>query len=172
MPVNFLISEMLPVFAALGGILVPASIYLAFNFQGQKSGAGIPVATDIAIALGVLAMLGKRVPVSLKIVLTVLAVIDDLAAIVIIAIFYTSTFDFQAFGIAMAIFAGLLMLNRLKVHNLLPYHAAAGGLVKLLSIMRAEPYCRFRLAQIRKGLFRLHHTHRNFMEMHKLLEGQ
>ncbi|HEY9487887.1 MAG TPA: Na+/H+ antiporter NhaA [Chryseosolibacter sp.] len=117
-------NALLPVFAALGGMLVPAGIYLAFNFNGEKSGAGVPMATDIAFALGVLSMLGKRVPLSLKIFLTALAVIDDLGAIIVIAVFYTNTFDLQAFGIAVAIFAGLIVLNRLKVHNLLPYLAA------------------------------------------------
>ena len=117
-------NALLPVIAALGGMVVPAGMYLVFNFQGERSGAGIPMATDIAFALGVLAMLGKRVPVSLKIFLTALAVIDDLGAMIVIAVFYTSTFDLQAFGIAMAIFTGLLILNRLKVHNLLPYLAA------------------------------------------------
>lgn len=116
-----------PVMAALGGMVVPAGVYLALNWNGERAGAGIPMATDIAFALGVLAMLGKRVPASLKIFLTALAVIDDLGAIIVIAIFYTSTVDLQAFGIAMGIFVLLLVFNRLKIHNLLPY--LVGGVV-------------------------------------------
>lgn len=113
---------LLPVFAALGGMVFPAGMFLLFNWKGEgSSGAGIPMATDIAFALGVLSMLGKRVPASLKIFLTALAVIDDLGAIIVIAIFYTSTLDMISLGIAMGIFATLLLLNRLRVHHLLPY---------------------------------------------------
>lgn len=115
-------NALLPVFAALGGMLFPAGIYLLVNPGGEASdGAGIPMATDIAFALGVLSMLGKRVPASLKIFLTALAVIDDLGAIIVIAVFYTSNLDLTSFGVAMGIFAVLLLLNRLRVHNLLPY---------------------------------------------------
>ncbi|MEX1241712.1 MAG: Na+/H+ antiporter NhaA [Cyclobacteriaceae bacterium] len=120
-------SALLPVLAALGGMLVPAGIFLLLNWGDEGAdGAGIPMATDIAFALGVLSMLGKRVPASLKIFLTALAVIDDLGAIMIIAAFYTKTFNLASFGIAMGIFVALLILNRLKVHNLLPY--LAGGI--------------------------------------------
>ena len=112
----------LPIFGALGGMIVPAGIFLLFNFgPPTQAGAGIPMATDIAFAIGVLSLLGKRVPVSLKIFLTALAVIDDLGAIIIIAIFYTSTIVFLNLFIALGIFAGLLLLNRLKIHNLIPY---------------------------------------------------
>lgn len=114
-------NALLPLFAATGGMVLPAAIYLAFNWGGETSGAGIPMATDIAFALAVLSMLGKRVPLSLKIFLTALAVIDDLGAVMVIAIFYTSSLNLTAFAIAMAIFAVLLVLNRLRVHNLLPY---------------------------------------------------
>ena len=114
-------NALLPVFAALGGMLFPAAIYLALNWNGDRSGAGIPMATDIAFALGVLSMLGKRVPASLKIFLTALAVIDDLGAIVVIAVFYTASLNLQALGVAFAIFALLLILNRMRVHNLIPY---------------------------------------------------
>jgi Na+:H+ antiporter, NhaA family len=114
-------NALLPLFAATGGMVLPGAIYLAFNWGGETSGAGIPMATDIAFALAVLSMLGKRVPLSLKIFLTALAVIDDLGAVMVIAIFYTSSLNLTAFAIAMAIFAVLLVLNRLRVHNLLPY---------------------------------------------------
>ena len=120
-------NAMLPLFAALGGMLFPAGIYLLFNPAGEGSaGAGIPMATDIAFSLAVLSMLGKRVPSSLKIFLTALAVVDDLGAIIVIAIFYTGTLNLASLGIATAIFILLLVLNRLKVHNLLPY--LAGGI--------------------------------------------
>jgi NhaA family Na+:H+ antiporter len=114
-------NALLPVFAALGGMVFPAVIYLALNWNGETGGVGIPMATDIAFALAVLMMLGSRVPVSLKIFLTALAVIDDLGAIIVIAVFYTRSLDLTAFGVAMGIFGVLLILNRLRVHNLVPY---------------------------------------------------
>ncbi len=113
---------LLPIFGALGGMLVPAGLFLLLNFGAEtKSGAGIPMATDIAFALGILSLLGNKVPVSLKIFLTALAVIDDLGAILIIAIFYTKTLLWSNLLIAMGIFALLIALNRLKVKNLIPY---------------------------------------------------
>ena len=112
----------LPIVAAIGGMLVPAGLFIIFNFgKPTQSGAGIPMATDIAFAIGILSLLGNRVPASLKVLLTAIAVIDDLGAIIIIAIFYTSTISFINLGIALAIFAFLLVLNRLKVYNLVPY---------------------------------------------------
>ncbi len=120
-------NAMLPLFAAMGGMLVPAAIYLAINWSGDWSGAGIPMATDIAFALGVLSMLGKRVPASLKVFLTALAVIDDLGAIMVIAIFYTGSLDVQSLAIALGIFAVLIILNRLRISNLIPY--LIGGVV-------------------------------------------
>ncbi|MDZ7900389.1 MAG: Na+/H+ antiporter NhaA [Arcicella sp.] len=113
---------LLPIFAALGGIFIPAGIYLIFNYGTvTQSGAGIPMATDIAFALGILSLLGNKVPTSLKVFLTALAVIDDLCAIIIIAIFYTKTLLLTNLFIALGIFALLLVFNRMKVRNLIPY---------------------------------------------------
>ena len=113
---------LLPISSALGGIILPASIYLIFNYGTlTQSGAGIPMATDIAFALGVLSLLGNKVPTSLKVFLTALAVIDDLGAIIIIAIFYTKTLLWTNLFIALGIFALLLVFNRMRVRNLIPY---------------------------------------------------
>lgn len=113
---------LLPIFGALGGMLVPALIFLIFNIGSTtQSGAGIPMATDIAFALGILSLLGNKVPTSLKVFLTALAVIDDLGAIIIIAIFYTKTILWSNLFIALGIFSFLISLNLLKVRNLIPY---------------------------------------------------
>ena len=119
---------LLPIFGALGGMLVPAGLYLLLNYGTvAHSGAGIPMATDIAFALGILSLLGNRVPLSLKIFLTALAVIDDLGAIFVIAIFYTKTIFWANLCIALGVMAFLFILNRLKVKNLIPY--LVGGVV-------------------------------------------
>ena len=115
-------SATLPLFGALGGMLVPAGLFLLLNFgTDTQAGAGIPMATDIAFAIGILSLLGNRVPASLKIFLTALAVMDDLGAIIVIAIFYTTSIAFINLCIALGIFGVLLLLNRLKVYNLIPY---------------------------------------------------
>jgi len=121
-------NALLPISAAVGGMIFPAAIFLFFNWgtPGQP-GAGIPMATDIAFALGILSLLGNKVPTSLKVFLTALAVIDDLGAIIVIAIFYTKSIAWTYLLIAIAIWLGLLILNRLKVHNLIPY--IVGGIV-------------------------------------------
>jgi len=112
----------LPIFGAIGGMVIPAGVYLIFNFgTNAQSGTGIPTATDIAFAIGILSLLGNRVPASLKIFLTALAVIDDLGAILIIAVFYTTSLSFTNVIIALVIFGFLLLINRLKVHSLIPY---------------------------------------------------
>jgi len=111
-----------PLFGALGGIILPAGLFLLYNYGTEtQSGAGIPMATDIAFALGILSLLGNRVPISLKVFLTALAVVDDLAAIIIIAIFYTKTLLWTKLFIALGIFALLLVFNRMKIRNLMPY---------------------------------------------------
>ena len=115
----------LPISGALGGMLFPALIFFLFNFGTEtQSGIGIPMATDIAFALGVLSLVGNKVPNSLKVFLTALAVIDDLGAIIVIALFYTKTLYFVNLVISLSIFAGLLVLNRMKVNNLWIYLVA------------------------------------------------
>jgi Na+:H+ antiporter, NhaA family len=113
---------LLPIVAALGGVLVPALIHFALNSgTPTQAGIGIPMATDIAFALGVLSLLGNRVPWSLKVFLAALAVMDDLAAIFVIAIFYTGRLSQVWLAAALAIFVGLVVLNRLRVMTLVPY---------------------------------------------------
>jgi NhaA family Na+:H+ antiporter len=115
-------NALLPIFAAIGGLAVPAGIHFAFNAgTPTQAGIGIPMATDIAFAIGVLALLGSKVPASLKIFLVALAVMDDLGAIIIIAVFYTADLALDSLAIALGIFAFLVVLNRLRIMSLLPY---------------------------------------------------
>ncbi len=112
----------LPVFAALGGMIVPALLYTAINAGGEGSpGWGIPVATDIAFSLGVLALLGSRVPLSLKLFLTAFAIVDDIGAVIVIALFYTDELLWANLGIGFALLGALIIVNRLGVRNHLPY---------------------------------------------------
>lgn len=109
--------SLLPVLAAVGGMVVPALIYAMFNYgTATQSGFGIPMATDIAFSLAVLALLGNRVPLSLKIFLTALAIIDDLGAILVIAVFYSHGFSLADFSAAMGLFTLMILLNRLRFH--------------------------------------------------------
>ena len=112
----------LPILAALGGISVPALIHFAFN-RGlpTQSGFAIPMATDIAFVLSVLALAGNRVPLSLKIFLTAIAVIDDLCAIIVIALFYTADLNLNYLAMAGGVAALLVVINRLRVMSLIPY---------------------------------------------------
>ena len=113
----------LPGFAAIGGMLVPALIYLGFNYSDPITQVGwaIPAATDIAFALGIMALLGSRVPTSLKVFLLALAIIDDLGVVVIIALFYTSDLSMLSLIIASLAILGLVGLNRKGVTSLTPY---------------------------------------------------
>ncbi len=119
----------LPVMAALGGMLAPAALYACFN-AGQPSarGWGIPMATDIAFSLGVLALLGRRVPFGLKIFLAALAIADDLGAVLVIALFYTETLSFTSLAIAGAFCVALFGINRRRVSHPLPYLLLGLGL--------------------------------------------
>ena len=112
----------LPIAAALGGMIVPAAVYAVLNRGGDGAeGWGIPMATDIAFALGVLALLGPRVPVGLKVFLAAFAIVDDMGAVLVIAIFYTSSLSWLALGAAAAIIVALFCLNAFKVGALAPY---------------------------------------------------
>lgn len=112
----------LPVLAAVGGMAFPALFHFLFNRGSEfQNGVGIPMATDIAFALGVLALLGSRIPASLKIFLAALAIVDDLGAIAVIALFYTDDLSILFLALALGVFVALVVLNRLKVHNLWVY---------------------------------------------------
>lgn len=109
-------SASLPIFAAIGGMLVPALIFTYFNYGSEyQNGWGIPMATDIAFSLAIISMLGRRVPASLKIFLTALAIVDDLGAILIIAIFYTEKIEFFYLILSGIIMILLIILNAFKV---------------------------------------------------------
>jgi NhaA family Na+:H+ antiporter len=124
-------AALLPILAAFGGALVPALIYVAINLGSDgTSGWGIPMATDIAFALGVLALAGSRVPYALKILLTAIAIIDDLIAVLVIALFYSGSIDFGALGIGFAFLGLLFLMNMLGVRTI-PVYALVGVLVWL-----------------------------------------
>ncbi|NCA86527.1 MAG: Na+/H+ antiporter NhaA [Clostridia bacterium] len=125
----------LPAFAAMGGMLVPALFYVGFNYNSAGwSGWGIPMATDIAFALGVLMLLGKRVPLALKLFVTALAIVDDIGAVVVIALFYTSTISVEALVVAGLLFAFLLALNAMKIYRV-PIYLVIGTLLWVAMLM-------------------------------------
>ncbi|EKE68284.1 Na+/H+ antiporter NhaA [Gallaecimonas xiamenensis] len=127
----------LPVIAAIGGMLAPALVFLTLNFDDpiNRQGWAIPAATDIAFAVGVLALLGKRVPPALKIFLLALAIIDDLGVIIIIALFYTHELSTLSLAIAGAATAVLVLMNLLNVRRLLPYLLV--GAVLWVSVLKS-----------------------------------
>ncbi len=114
---------MLPIIGAVGGMLVPALFYIFINYGNSETivGWAIPSATDIAFSLGVLSLLGSRVPISLKVFLTALAIIDDLGAIVIIAFFYSGDLSIKYLSLMLIAFITLLVLNKFNVKKFLPY---------------------------------------------------
>jgi len=115
-------NALLPVVAAVGGMAVPALIHFSFNHGAStQPGIGIPMATDIAFSLGMLSLLGNKVPPALKIFLTALAIIDDLGAVIIIAVFYTKGFSVMNLAIALGIFGFLIILNRLNIFKIWIY---------------------------------------------------
>jgi NhaA family Na+:H+ antiporter len=129
-------NALLPIFAAVGGICVPALVHFSFNNgKPTQAGIGIPMATDIAFALGVLALIGRRVPASLKVFLTALAVIDDLGAIIVIAVFYTAKLQLAYLIGALAVFGLLVTLNRFRVMSLIPY--LIGGVLMWVLMLKS-----------------------------------
>ena len=124
----------LPIVAAVGGVVVPALIYSFLNAGGPGApGWGVPMATDIAFALGIMALLGNRVPLGLKIFLTALAIVDDIAAVLVIAVFYTAQISWGALGAAAACLLLLAVLGRLGARRPLTY--ALGGIVLWLAVL-------------------------------------
>lgn len=129
-------NALLPVVAAIGGMIIPALIHFLFNSgTATQSGFGIPMATDIAFALGILSLGGRNVPVSLKIFLTALAIIDDLGAITVIALFYTKSFSLIYFSVAIAIFLLLYLLGRRGIYHMAIY--LVGGVIMWYCMLKS-----------------------------------
>ncbi|MGB8190502.1 MAG: Na+/H+ antiporter NhaA [Chitinophagaceae bacterium] len=129
-------NAVLPVLAAAGGMLVPALIHLFFNAGTEtQAGFGIPMATDIAFALGILSLVSNKVPVALKVFLAALAIIDDLGAITVIAIFYAKDFSAYYFFAAMAVFAALFIAGKRKIYSLPLY--LAGGVIMWYCMLKS-----------------------------------
>ncbi len=132
---SILRNALLPIFAALGGMLVPALLHYGFNAGlPSQPGVGIPMATDIAFALGALALLGARIPASLKVFVVAFAVIDDLGAIVMIALFYTDTVALHYLAASLAVWVLLLSLNRFWRIDSIPVYVAGGVLMWALML--------------------------------------
>lgn len=129
-------NTLLPIFAAVGGMLAPALIHLYFNAgTGAQAGIGIPMATDIAFALGILALLGRRIPTSLKVFVVAFAVIDDLGAALLIALFYTAEISLPALLGALGVLLVLITLNRMRVMSLTPY--LIGGVIMWVLMLKS-----------------------------------
>ncbi|WP_319763309.1 Na+/H+ antiporter NhaA [Maridesulfovibrio sp.] len=148
----------LPIFAAVGGMVVPALVYYFFNIgTSSVDGWGIPMATDIAFSLGILSMLGDRVPLSLKVFLTAVAIVDDIGAILVIAVFYSSGVSLWIIGLGILFFICMIILNRLGVRHPLPYlffgclmwlaflksgvHATVAGVLAAMTIPASTRIC-------------------------------
>ncbi len=159
----------LPIIAAIGGMVVPALIYVAFNFGGEGlHGWGIPMATDIAFAVGVMALLGGRVPKALFTFLVALAIVDDLGAVLVIALFYTEDIALGALGMVAVLFAVLMLFNRAGVRHPLPYiivgaflwlamlksgvHATLAGVLTALTIPARPKYEPRRFSELVRNL--------------------
>lgn len=129
-------NALLPMMAAVGGMVAPALIHYSLNVNSPtQAGIGIPMATDIAFALGVLAILGDRIPASLKVFVVAFAVIDDLGAAIVIAVFYTASLSLPYLMGAVAIWMGLVALNRLRVMHLFPY--LLGGIAMWVCMLKS-----------------------------------
>ena len=164
---------LLPIIGAVGGMVVPALIYILININSAETlrGWAIPSATDIAFSLGVLSLLGKRVPLSLKIFLTALAIIDDLGAIVIIAFFYSGNIQISYLLLMAVALGGLILLNRFNVRSFVPYlligillwdfthqsgiHATISGVLLALLIPHDKKKRKFVTIKIRAWYFKI-----------------
>jgi len=126
----------LPIAAAVGGMVVPAALYLAFNWGGPgEQGWGVPMATDIAFTLGILTVMGRRVPLSLKVFFTALAIADDLGAVLVIAVFYSSGINWVMLLVGGVVLIMLLGLNRARIYSPLPY--ALLGIILWLAFLKS-----------------------------------
>ena len=168
---------MLPIAAAIGGMVVPALMYFLFNPSGDAAlGWGIPMATDIAFAIGAIALLGSRVPRALVTFLVALAIVDDLGAVSVIAIFYTDTISLVPLAAAGGIFFALLALNKIGIRNSIPYfilavflwyafllsgvHATLAGVLGALTVPAIPKYDPARFSEHVRGVidqFDSHH---------------
>ena len=154
--------RMLPMVCAAAGVVVPALIFAAFNHDNAAAmrGWAVPTATDIAFALGVLALLGSRVPIGMKLLLSTIAVVDDLIAIVIIAVFYSHGMSFLALGGAGVTLAAMFAMNRMGVKSLTPYLVL--GLVLWVCVMQSGVHAT--LAGVATGLLIPHVDKRNMID--------